>query len=108
MSQSSQFLPISSLAAMPRLAELPRYLAPVPPADIALSFASDEEEDGGTWSVTTLGLAAFGGLLAGFVCLSGASSWVAMFVLVMVLGVIALVNPRTAIFLTLPYLVIQG
>jgi hypothetical protein len=49
-----------------------------------------------------------GVLLATLVITAGASPWVSMFVFVLVLGVIAAVNPRCCIFLTLAYLAFQG
>ena len=73
-----------------------------------LPAEADDEREPGAWSLVTLLAALLGGMLVALVVVSRVSPWLAMCVLVMVLSIIALLNPRTAIFLTLPYMAVQG
>src|SRR2546423_1657993 len=74
-------------------------LAPAVPAS-----GSDEEDVG--FSVVTIVLALLGGALAGFVCASGTSPWMASGVIVMVLAACAVVNPRACIIMTIVFLTV--
>jgi hypothetical protein len=102
MTGSIRNIPLHShLAAVP-------YRSPRPVLHNCAPSVTNLTEDDSAWSLVTVVTALLGGGFAAFVCSSSPSPWVAMFVIVAVLALQALLNPRSCIALTLPFLAVQG
>lgn len=86
----------------------PVYYVPQPVAAAQPLWQEPEQEDDAAFSPVTVLVALLGVLMIAVTIASGSSPWIVAFLLASVFGTLALLNPRSCIFLTLPFLAVMG